>query len=103
MTAPTTTDPSTPVTSSSAALDGRTAAFDTREMVVVHSLFRREFRLAGDLVRRVEAGDARRIAVVGRHLDLLGRTLHHHHVTEDELLWPLLLDRAPDATAPIVH
>ena len=28
-----------------------------REMVVVHSLFRREIRLAGDLVRRVDAGD----------------------------------------------
>ncbi len=76
---------------------------DTREMGVVHSFFRRELRLAGGLVRGVDAGDTRRAAVVADHLELVERTLHHHHTTEDELLWPLLLDRVPDELAPIVH
>ena len=29
------------------------------------------------------------------HLDYLRRTLHHHHTVEDELLWPVLLERVP--------
>jgi hemerythrin-like domain-containing protein len=76
---------------------------DTREMNVVHSFFRRELRLAGGLVRRVLPGDLRRAAVVGAHLEFVERTLHHHHTAEDELLWPLLLERVPDDLAPIVH
>jgi iron-sulfur cluster repair protein YtfE (RIC family) len=76
---------------------------DTREMNVVHSFFRRELRLAGALVRRVEEGDVPRAVIVGDHLELVERTLHHHHTTEDELLWPLLLERVADELAPIVH
>lgn len=79
-----------------------TQLIDTGEMNVVHSMFRREVRLAGDLVRRVEPGDTRRSNMVARHLDLIDRCLHHHHVTEDELFWPLLLARAATDVAPLV-
>ena len=75
----------------------------TRVMPVLHSAFRRELRRAGGLVRGVAPGDTARAAVVGDHLDLVGHVLHHHHTTEDELLWPLLLERVPDDLAPIVH
>ncbi|MGY1741660.1 MULTISPECIES: hemerythrin domain-containing protein [unclassified Blastococcus] len=80
-----------------------TAPIDTREMPTVHSFFRREFRLAGGVVRRVAEGDARRARVVAEHLDLLTRTLHHHHTHEDELIWPRLLERVPEELAPIVR
>ena len=76
---------------------------DTRVMPVIHTLFRREFRLAGGLLRGVREGDTARAAVVADHLDLVGEILHHHHTAEDELLWPLLLERVPDDLAPIVH
>jgi hemerythrin-like domain-containing protein len=76
---------------------------DTREMQVVHSLFRRELRLAGSLVRRVHPGDVGRARTVADHLDLVGRLLHEHHTLEDELLWPRLLERVPVELAPIVH
>ena len=76
---------------------------DTREMLVVHSLFRRELRLAAGLVRRVPTGDTRRAAVVGRHLALVEEVLHHHHVAEDELLWPLLVERVAEELAPVVR
>ena len=36
------------------------------------------------------------------HLEYIGRCLHHHHTAEDELAWPLLLERVPDELAPIV-
>lgn len=76
---------------------------DTREMVVVHSLFRRELRLAAGLVRRVAPADTRRAAVVAGHLDLVEDVLHHHHVAEDELLWPLLVARVPAELEPVVR
>ena len=80
-----------------------TAPLDTSDMNTVHTLFRREFRLAGGVVRGVADGDVRRARVVDAHLDFIGRTLHHHHTTEDELVWPKLLQRVPEELAPIVR
>lgn len=77
--------------------------FDTSTMGVVHSLFRRELRLAGDLIRGVADGDTDRAAVVADHLEMVHRHLHHHHTAEDELIWPKLLERVPEDIAPLVH
>lgn len=77
-------------------------AIDTSEMPAVHTFFRREFRLAGGVVRAVDAGDVARAREVADHLDYIGRCLHHHHTAEDELAWPLLLMRVPDELAPMV-
>ena len=76
---------------------------DTSVMPTIHTLFRREFRLAGGVIRRVADGDVRRATVVAEHLDLMARTLHEHHTAEDELLWPKLLERVPEELAPIVR
>lgn len=76
---------------------------DTADMGAVHTFFRRELRLAGAAVRGVAPGDVARARVVGDHLELVTRCLHHHHQVEDELLWPLLLQRVPDQLAPVVH
>lgn len=88
----TATTPSTP-----------TAPIDTRQMTTVHTFFRREFRLAGGVVRRVGEGDAARARVVADHVELVTRTLHHHHTAEDDLIWPKLLERVPDELAPMVR
>lgn len=64
-----------------------------RPVLVVHTALRRELRLAGPLVRRVEVGDTARAGIVAAHLDLLLRGLHHHHQLEDDLVWPLLRAR----------
>lgn len=79
-----------------------TALTDTREMLIVHSLFRRELRLAGSLVRGVRPGDTRRAQVAGDHLALVEDVLHHHHTAEDELLWPLLTERVAEELHPVV-
>ena len=76
---------------------------DTSAMATIHTFFRREVRLAGGLVRTVAPGDAARARTVADHLDYVGRTLHHHHTIEDELLWPKLLQRVPGELAPIVR
>jgi hemerythrin-like domain-containing protein len=77
--------------------------YDTSSMGVVHSVFRREFRLAGDLIRGVTIGDTERAAVVADHLEMVHRHLHHHHTAEDELIWPKLLERVPEEIAPLVR
>ena len=67
---------------------------NTQEMVVVHRVFRREYRLAPRMVGAVAPGDTGRSRLVGAHLVELGSMLHHHHTGEDELVWPRLEERA---------
>ncbi len=79
-----------------------TARVDTWEMNLVHRVFRREFRLLPAVVRAVAPGDRARAAELGAHLTRLTTGLHHHHTGEDELLWPLLLQRVA-LRADLVH
>ena len=67
---------------------------DTWDMVVVHRVFRREFRILPALIRAATPGDTARAEVLGRHLDNVATALHHHHTGEDEMVWPLMLERA---------
>jgi len=71
-----------------------TERVDTWEMVLVHRTFRRDFRMLPALVRAVADGDTARAEMVGYHLEQVAGALHHHHTGEDDLLWPLLLERA---------
>jgi iron-sulfur cluster repair protein YtfE (RIC family) len=64
-------------------------------MAMVHRMFRREFLLAGGVVRHVACGDTRHAHMVAAHLRLINSTLHHHHSGEDQYVWPLLEMRAP--------
>ncbi|WP_405968514.1 hemerythrin domain-containing protein [Streptomyces sp. NBC_00015] len=68
----------------------------THEMIVVHRIFRRESALLPRLVRAVPDGGTPRAAKVARHLRDYLEGLHSHHSLEDELVWPLLRERAPD-------
>ncbi|MEV0784474.1 hemerythrin domain-containing protein [Streptomyces sp. NPDC050423] len=66
---------------------------DTHEMVLIHRVLRREF---GQLPRlfRAAAGDRARSGVIGAHAREMLTFLHTHHTGEDELLFPLLRERA---------
>lgn len=72
-------------------------------MIVVHTALLREFRLAPTAVSRVAAGDRRHAAAVDRHLGLLCGLLHHHHASEDQLLWPPLRSRLPTEALALVE
>ena len=67
---------------------------DTHEMVVIHRAFRREACLLGELIAAVPDGDTKRAAILARHLAWFQAGLMNHHHGEDELLWPLLHERA---------
>jgi predicted ester cyclase len=79
-----------------------TEGADTRDMIVVHTALRREFRLAPGLVRGTPADDIARASIVAAHLELMNGFLRLHHAGEDRVLWPKLLDRAPTELAAIV-
>ena len=74
---------------------------DTRDMYVVHTMFRREFGLMAALVRGVTAGDTERAQIVAEHIELMNGVLHHHHAGEDKHLWPRLLGRGSEEVAPV--
>jgi iron-sulfur cluster repair protein YtfE (RIC family) len=76
---------------------------DTRDMYLVHMVFRREFGLLPGLVRGVTPGDKERTLVVADHIALMTLVLHHHHHAEDTHLWPKLLGRGSQDVAAIVH
>ena len=69
------------------------ARVDTHEMVLIHRVLRREI---GQLPRlfRAAAGDPARSKVIGAHAREMLSFLHTHHTGEDELLFPLLRERA---------
>jgi hemerythrin-like domain-containing protein len=76
---------------------------DVHDMVVVHRAFRRELRLLPDLVRAVRPGDTARASVVAGHARMILKGLHLHHTSEDDLLWPKLLERAAPEAALIAR
>jgi len=76
---------------------------DAFDMAIVHRVFRNELRAAPGLVREVPAGDTNRSGTVGTHLKFIVAALHHHHMAEDELIWPRLHARAPAHSSEITR
>ena len=66
---------------------------NTREMIVIHNVFRRMFGDLPGLVRAVAPGDTVRAGVLADAWIEVASGLHHHHTNEDEILWPTLLER----------
>ena len=79
-----------------------TAGPAAREMPIIHRIFRRQFAEVRALVREVPAAEVVRVVAVADHLEFLLDGLHMHHTTEDDLIWPKLLDRA-GLDAPLVE
>ncbi|WP_052664139.1 hemerythrin domain-containing protein [Nitriliruptor alkaliphilus] len=73
-----------------------------REMPIIHRIFRRQFAEVRTLMQEVPAADTARVGAVADHLVFLLDGLHMHHTTEDDLIWPKLLDRT-ELDAPLVE
>ncbi|WP_232839405.1 MULTISPECIES: hemerythrin domain-containing protein [Nocardia] len=76
---------------------------DTYDMIAVHNAFRSHFRALPGLIAAVTPGDRVRAQRLIAFLDELGTGLHHHHTGEDELVWPILLERAPADAALVLR
>jgi len=66
----------------------------THEMVIVHRVFRREAVMLQRFVTGTAPGDVARAVRVAEVIEEYRGALHHHHRIEDEMLWPLLHQRA---------
>ncbi len=71
-------------------------ATDTRDMVGIHNTFRRALGDAPAQIRAVPEGDPDRALQLGDYLSEVLWLLEVHHEGEDELLYPLLEQRAPE-------
>jgi hemerythrin-like domain-containing protein len=76
---------------------------DTRDMYMVHTMFRREFAALPELVRNVAAADTERAHLIAEHVGFLTAVLDAHHRAEDIHLWPRLLDRGGEEAGPVVR
>jgi Hemerythrin HHE cation binding domain len=71
-------------------------AIDTRDMVGIHNAFRRALGDAPDQIGAVREGDNGRAEQLGNYLGEVLWLLEVHHGGEDELMYPLLEERAPE-------
>jgi hemerythrin-like domain-containing protein len=76
--------------------DTQASPIDTNDMISVHNVFRRALRDAPEQISSVKDGDTERADKVGSYLGEVLWFLHTHHNGEDELLYPLRADRAPE-------
>jgi hemerythrin-like domain-containing protein len=76
---------------------------DSRDMIVLHNMFRREFKAIPGLVIDVPEGARARVAVVADHVAWMVTFLHAHHEGEDQLVWPKLLERIPAEIDSLIH
>lgn len=77
-------------------------AIDVRDMAIVHQAFRRAYAEAARLVRAESAPSPERLTFLADHVDFGIAMLHVHHRGEDELLYPKLVERAPEQ-APMIN
>lgn len=75
---------------------------DVREMIAVHDCMRKEYGSLPLLVKSIPEGDSARAELVCDHIRLLGVLMDAHHAGEDEVLWPLVRERAPEHEAIFV-
>jgi iron-sulfur cluster repair protein YtfE (RIC family) len=76
---------------------------DTSDMIQFHCIFREAFGSAAPLVGSVATGDTARAELVGSYYANVLALLKGHHEGEDELVWPKLVERAPDDAETIMR
>jgi len=72
---------------------------DVRDMAIVHRTFRSAYEESAQLVRARPTPSPGRVRFLADHIDFGLEMLHHHHASEDLLLYPLLLERVPEQAA----
>jgi steroid delta-isomerase-like uncharacterized protein len=70
---------------------------DTRDMACVHNVFRRALTDAPGQLACVTDGGTQTAEQLGTYLGEVLWLLHAHHSSEDELMYPLLVERVPES------
>jgi hemerythrin-like domain-containing protein len=72
------------------------APIDVRDMAIIHRTFRATYEESASLVRRAPTPSPERVTFLADHISFGVSMLHHHHESEDRLLFPKLIARAPE-------
>ena len=75
---------------------------DTSDMVAVHRVFRSSLAAAPGLVGSVRGDDARRALITDYYANILA-FLEVHHEGEEQLVFPVLTERAPQSHALVAR
>lgn len=71
---------------------------DLLGMKIAHRVMLRDLdRTTGVMMAMADGGvpiTRRRVRAVVRYLGLMGESIHHHHRAEDDILWPVIEERA---------
>jgi hypothetical protein len=73
---------------------------DLMPMYLMHHAFRRDLSLFATAVAATAVEDRRAWRALDRRWGQFARVLHLHHAGEDEILWPLLLEKVDRAGDP---
>lgn len=76
---------------------------DVRDMHIVHMTFRTAFDQSAELIRANPTPSQHRAEFLVDHVEFGVATLHHHHEAEDELMFPLLVQRIPERRSLFDH
>lgn len=76
---------------------------NTSDMPLVHEAFRRGLGEARSQLGFIDDGDTERAAHFADYMAELLWLLHAHHAGEDELLYPLIVERAPEEGALVAR
>jgi len=74
---------------------------DTSDMARVHQVFREAIAAAPALIGSATAKGRARVDLVASYYRNVLALLHAHHDGEDELIWPILIERAPAEAAEV--
>jgi hemerythrin-like domain-containing protein len=69
---------------------------DVRDMAIIHRTFRAGYSEAAQLVRATPTPSPERVRFLADHIDFAIAAMHIHHESEDELLYPKLIQRVPE-------
>ena len=67
-----------------------------RDMAIIHCTFRKAYDESARPVRAAPTPPPGRATFLADHVDFAIAALHIHHESEDELLYPKLIERVPD-------
>ena len=79
---------------------------EVRDMRIVHITFRNAYDESARLVRASPTPSPGRVTFLADHIDFGVEMLHHHHDSEDLLLYPTLIERVPEqasVTEEVAH
>ena len=72
---------------------------EVRDMRIVHITVRNAYDESARLVRASPTPSPGRVTFLADHIDFGVEMLHHHHESEDQLLYPTLIERVPEQAA----